>query len=69
MNPYLNDLVAYRKSRNSLPFKCKLIEAYRAERVQASKLEEKLGISGTELCGITAAVSFPFYTPQNVIEL
>ena len=49
MNTYLDDLLRNKKSRNSLPFKCKLIEAYRAERVQASELEEKLGISRTEL--------------------
>lgn len=49
MNTYLNHLLRNKKSRNSQPFKCKLIEAYRAERVQASELEEKLGISPTEL--------------------
>ncbi|MVM38555.1 hypothetical protein GO730_14985 [Spirosoma sp. HMF3257] len=48
MNTYLNDLVAYRKKKTRL-FKWKVFEAYRAERVQASELEEKLGISGTEL--------------------
>ncbi|WP_420149513.1 hypothetical protein [Spirosoma sp.] len=48
MNAYLDDLVAYRKKKNRL-FKWKVVEAYRAERVQASELEEKLGISRTEL--------------------
>ncbi len=48
MNTYLNDLTAYRKKKTRL-FKWKVVEAYRAERVQASELEEKLGISETEL--------------------
>jgi len=48
MNPYINDLLAYRKKKTRL-FKWKVVEAYRAERVQASELEDKLGISGTEL--------------------
>jgi hypothetical protein len=48
MNPYLNDLVSYRKKKTRL-FKWKVVEAYRAERVQASELEERLGISRTEL--------------------
>ena len=48
MNTYLNDLVAYRKKKTRL-FRWKVVEAYRAERVQASELEGKLGISGTEL--------------------
>lgn len=48
MNTYLNDLVAYRKKKTRL-FKWKVVEAYRAERVQASELEETLGISMTEL--------------------
>lgn len=48
MNTYLNDLTAYRKKKTRL-FKWKVVEAYRAERVQASELEEKLGISRTEL--------------------
>ena len=48
MNTYLDDLVAYRKKKTRL-FKWKVVEAYRAERVQASELEERLGISGTEL--------------------
>lgn len=48
MNTYLNDLVAHRKKKTRL-FKWKVVEAYRAERVQAAELEEKLGISRTEL--------------------
>ena len=48
MNTYLDDLVAYRKKKTRL-FKWKVVEAYRAERVQASELEKRLGISGTEL--------------------
>lgn len=60
MNTYLDDLVAYRKKKTRL-FKWKVVEAYRAERVQASELEERLGISGTELrrlnrCGAARAV-------------
>lgn len=64
MNTYLDGLLRNRKSRNSLPFKCKLIEAYRAERIQASELEEKLGISRTEIrrltVGIIESVASPF---------
>ena len=48
MNTYLDDLVAYRKKKTRL-FKWKVVEAYRAERVQASELEERLGISKMEL--------------------
>lgn len=48
MNTHLNDLAAYRKKKTRL-FKCKVVEAYRAERVQATELEERLGISRTEL--------------------
>ncbi|QHV99997.1 hypothetical protein [Spirosoma endbachense] len=48
MNTYLNDLVAYRKKKTRL-FKWKVVETYRTERVQASEIEERLGISGTEL--------------------
>jgi hypothetical protein len=74
MNTYLNDLVTYRKKKTQL-FKWKVVEAYRAERVQASELEEKLGISGTELrrlnrlyyrCRILPAPRWPCYIPQNV---
>ena len=48
MNTHLNDLAAYRKKKTRL-FKCKVVEAYRAEHVQATELEERLGISRTEL--------------------
>lgn len=48
MNTYLEDLVKYRKKKTRL-FKWKVVEAYRAERVHASELEERLGISRTEL--------------------
>lgn len=48
MNTYLEDLVKYRKKKTRL-FRWKVVEAYRAERVQAAELEERLGISGTEL--------------------
>ena len=46
MNPYLNDPIAYRKKKTRL-FKWKVVEAYRAERVQAFELEDKLGLSET----------------------
>ncbi len=49
MNPYLNDLVGYKKKKTRHLFRWKVVEAYRAERVQASELEETLGISMTEL--------------------
>ena len=74
MNTCLDDLVAYRKKKTRL-FKWKVGEAYRAERVQASELEERLGISGTELrrlnrwyyrCRILPAPRWPCYTLPNV---
>ena len=49
MNPYLNDLLGYKKKKTRHLFRWKVVEAYRAERVQASELEETLGISMTEL--------------------
>jgi hypothetical protein len=49
MNTYLDHLLRNKKSRKSQAFKGKLVEAYRAERVLPSELEEKLGISRTEL--------------------
>ena len=49
MNTYLNDLIGYKKKKTRHLFRWKVVEAYRAERVQASELEETLGISGTEL--------------------
>ena len=48
MNTYLDGLIKYRKKKTRL-FKWKVVEAYRSERVQATELEEKLGISRTEL--------------------
>ena len=48
MNTYLNELAAYRKKKTRL-FEWKVVEAYRAERVQVAKLYERLGISRTEL--------------------
>ena len=48
MNTYLDDLVKYRKKKTRL-FRWKVVEAYRSERVQATELEERLGISRTEL--------------------
>jgi hypothetical protein len=48
MNTHLDVLIKYRKKKTRL-FKWKVVEAYRSERVQATELEEKLGISGTEL--------------------
>ena len=49
MNTYLNDLLGYKKKKTRHLFRWKVVEAYRAERVQASELEETLGISRTEL--------------------
>ncbi|CAN5628481.1 hypothetical protein BH09BAC4_BH09BAC4_23370 [soil metagenome] len=52
MNTYLNDLLGYKKKKTRHLFRWKVVEAYRAyraERVQASELEETLGISKTEL--------------------
>ena len=49
MNTYLDHLLRNKKSRKSQAFKGKLVEAYRAERFLPSELEEKLGISRTEL--------------------
>jgi hypothetical protein len=48
MNTHLDDLVKYRKKKTRL-FQWKVVEAYRSEHVHASELEERLGISGTEL--------------------
>lgn len=48
MNTHLDVLVKYRK-KNTRLFKWKVVEAYRSERVQATELEERLGISMTEL--------------------
>ncbi|CAN5635982.1 hypothetical protein BH09BAC4_BH09BAC4_45060 [soil metagenome] len=49
MNTYLNDLLGYKKKKTRHLFRWKVVEAYRSERVQASELEETLGISMTEL--------------------
>lgn len=49
MNTCLNDLLGYKKKKTRHLFRWKVVEAYRAERVQASELEETLGISRTEL--------------------
>lgn len=48
MNTHLDGLINYRKKKTRL-FKWKVVEAYRSERVQATELEEKLGISRAEL--------------------
>lgn len=49
MNTYLNDLLGYKKEKTRHLFRWKVVEAYRAERVQASELEETLGIPMKEL--------------------
>ncbi len=49
MNTYLNDLLGYKKKKPRHLFRWKVVEAYRAERVQASELEETLGIPMKEL--------------------
>ncbi|WP_206170553.1 hypothetical protein [Spirosoma pollinicola] len=49
MNTYLNDLLGYKKKKTRHLFRWKVVEAYRAERVQASELEETLGIPMREL--------------------
>lgn len=49
MNTYLNDLLGYKKKKTRHLFRWKVVEAYRAERVQASELEETLGIPMKEL--------------------
>lgn len=48
MNTHLDVLVKYRK-KNTRLFKWKVVEAYRSERVQATELQERLGICKTEL--------------------
>lgn len=48
MNTHLDGLIKYRKKKTRL-FKWKVVEAYRSERVQATELEENMGISRTEL--------------------
>ena len=69
MNTYLDDLVKYRKKKTRL-FRWKVVEAYRSERVQATELEERLGISRTELRRLNRwyyrCSVLPFYTLQNV---
>ena len=49
MNTYLNNLLGYKKKKTRHLFRWKVVEAYRAEKVQDSELEETLGISRTEL--------------------
>jgi hypothetical protein len=49
MNTYLNDFLGYKKKKTRHLFRWKVVEAYRAERVQASELEETLGIPMKEL--------------------
>lgn len=49
MNTYLNELLGYKNKKTRRLFRWKVVEAYRAERVRASELEETLGISRTEL--------------------
>lgn len=49
MNTYLNNLLGYKKKKTRHLFRWKVVEAYRAERVQASELEETLGIPMREL--------------------
>ncbi|MCX6212997.1 hypothetical protein [Spirosoma sp.] len=49
MNTYLNDLLGYKKKKTRHLFRWKVVEAYRAERVQASELEETLRIPMKEL--------------------
>ncbi|AUD01820.1 hypothetical protein [Spirosoma pollinicola] len=49
MNTHLNDLLGYKKKKTRHLFRWKVVEAYRAERVQASELEETLGIPMREL--------------------
>lgn len=49
MNTHLNDLLGYKKKKTRHLFRWKVVEAYRAERVQASELEETLDIPMKEL--------------------
>jgi len=69
MNTHLNDLLGYKKKKTRRLFRWKVVKAYRAERVQASELEETLGISRTELRRLNRAYFrlrlLPLLHPKN----
>ncbi|ADB36192.1 hypothetical protein [Spirosoma linguale] len=69
MNTHLNDLLGYKKKKTRHLFRWKVVEAYRAERVQASELEETLGIPLKELRRLNRNYFrlrlLPLLQPQN----